>query len=585
MKIPNNLKGLLLFVISVGYCLVSMAAPVQIQIHGIENKEILDNLQLALKDLADQQEMSDQEQRAIFESRALEEIHYSLEPFGYYEPTIKSHVYFHKSHWWAHFHLQLGRPILVDDLSFHLIGEGQSDPALCGIFALFPLKRGDVFVHPLYEQGKKAMLAKTIQHGYLKADYTEHRVEVDLEQNHSDIFLTLDSGPRHYFSQTTFTESKLCEAFLRRYLPYEFGEVYSPEKVLTLQNRLMHSDYFSQVNVKALPSGEDIAVPVCVETIDAKPNQYFIGAGYGTDTGVRGKLGWTRRPLNSRGHRLSAHALLSEIFNKVQVDYSIPGKRPYSDEVKISAAMFEDEFSEKQSRIYEAGIREFREIHGWERQIAMFYRHEEFKKFETYEQTQVRLVMPSITFIRTKRDDNLNPKRGTRLELSLRGAVDAMMSNANFIQAYMQYRVLHALSDSSKILFRSEFGATLPDNPERLPLSQRFFAGGDHSLRGYGYRSLPNEIDKDGNIRPVGGTYLVLGSLEFIQVIKKPFGVFTFVDAGNAFRPHVDDSVAVGVGAGVEWITRLGPLKVALAKPTDKNSSAWRVHASFGPEL
>ncbi|MNG41378.1 Translocation and assembly module TamA precursor [compost metagenome] len=61
--------------------------------------------------------------------------------------------------------------------------------------------------------------------------------------------------------------------------------------------------------------------------------------------------------------------------------------------------------------------------------------------------------------------------------------------------------------------------------------------------------------------------------------------MFAFVDAGNAFRPSMNDPIVVGTGAGVEWITKLGPIKVALAKPLSKDSNAWRVHASFGPEL
>lgn len=570
------------------FCLhpLCYGAPLEIVINGV-NQEIADNIRSNLKLLVVEEEFGeDPASQALYQKWIEQEILLSLQPFGYYEPTIQTDLKLVNGSWHAVFQINLGEPVRVHDIHFTLTGPGENDPALHALATLFPLKKGDIFVHPLYEQGKKALLSKTMQNGYLKAHFIAHRVEVDVEKHTSDIFLTLETGPKHYFTQTTFTgETTLSEKFLRRYLPYEFGEAYSPEKTLILQSRYMQSDYFSQVNVRPIPNDQDISVPVIVELTDAKPNQYQIGAGYGTDTGVRGKLGWTRRQLNDMGHRLTTQAVFSEIFKKGQIDYIIPGKHPYSDETRLNAALFEEEYSDKPSKIYEAGIIESRQVHGWERVLSLFYRHEEFKAFATMQNEQSKLVLPTISFIRTERDDNLKPRHGRKLEMTLRGAVDVMFSDTSFVQADLKYRHLHAISDKTKFLFRAELGATLPTDADKLPPSQRFFAGGDLSIRGYGYRSLPTAIDKDGVLQPVGGAMLAVGSIEITQVVKGPFGVFTFIDAGNAFRPSLGDPIMVGTGAGVEWITKLGPIKLALAKPLNKDSAAWRIHASFGPEL
>lgn len=576
----------LLFCLSFFFLKSALCAPLHLVIHGV-NKEIEENIRSNLTHLAVEEEFGDNPaSKAEYQKWIEQEILVSLQPFGYYEPHVKTDLIFKGGAWHANFDIRLGEPIRVESLHFVLEGPGKGDPKLAALFLLFPLKKGDIFVHPIYDQGKKALLSKTMQNGYLKAQFSSHRVEVDIENHTSQIYLTLATGPRHYFSETTFTgQTKLSEKFLRRYLPYEFGEVYTPEKALLLQSRFLQNDYFSQVNVRPVPNDNDIAVPMVVELVEAKPNQYQIGAGYGTDTGIRGKLGWTRRRLNASGHQLSTQAIVSEIFKKGQVDYIIPGKRPYSDETRISGALFEDEYSEKPSTIYEVGVSESREVHGWERQIALFYRHESFKAFSTLENEQAKLLLPSIVFIKTERDDNLRPRHGKKLEISLRGALDVLFSDANFVQAYIQYRQLNAIRKNTKLLFRTELGATLPTNVDILPPSQRFFAGGDTSLRGYAYRSLPTEVDKDGILRPVGGAYLAVGSIEVIQQVKGPVGVFAFVDAGNAFRPASNDPIEVGTGAGIEWSTKLGPIKVALAKPLNKDSDAWRIHASFGPEL
>lgn len=581
----KTLNKLILFFLLISFCTFSFAKEneVQIKITGV-NKEIEQNIRdnlLVLQEYAEEGISNP----AQMEQRAQQEILTTLQPHGFYNAQVKSEAHLDNGIWKLTFNITLGEPVIVKAIHFNLIGEGEKDPTLQGLLAIFPPKIGDTFIHEQYEQGKKALLSKTIQSGYLTAIFTEHHVEVYPETRSSEIYLTLATGPRHYFGPVKFSDTVLSEKLLKRYLPFHEGEVYSPEKVVKLQSYLNQSDYFSQVNVKAQSEENSLYVPIYVELEDAKPNQYILGAGYGTDTGMRGKLGWTRRRLNSLGHRFSAQAQVAEIYNKIRVEYIIPGRRPQTDQTIFQAGFFEDEFSEKRSHIYETGIVEERQIHQWQRRLSLNYHHERFNAFITNETVESKLILPSITFIQVKRNESATPNSGRRIEITLRGSIDALFSDTTFLQTYMQLKWLHAFSDSLKLLTRYDLGFTLPtDSEERLPLSQRFFAGGDLSLRGYGYRSLPNEIDKNGIRHPVGGSYLAVGSVELVKTIKKPFGVFTFVDAGNAFRQSGNE-IAIGTGVGVEWQTRLGPVKFAIAKPLTKTADSWRIHASFGPEL
>ncbi len=537
------------------------------------------NLSLLHENVEDEEVLSP----AQIENRAKQEIIAALQPFGYYEATVESHVETSAGKIKANFVINLGAPVLISAIHFQLSGEGEKDPKLAKLLSLFSLKIGDVFVHESYEQSKKAMLSQTIQSGYLAATFIEHRVEVDLDTKTSQIYLNLATGPRHYFGEVTFNQTLLSPTLLNRYLPFEVGSPYAPEKIMVLQSRLAQSDYFKVTNVKALTEDDNTTVPVMVELEDAKPNHYIVGAGYGTDTGVRGKLGWTRRRLNSMGHRFSAQAQISEIYDKVYAEYSIPGKRPYSDQLKFQGGFYDDEYSEKPSQIYEVGVLEERTLSRWQRRIGVNYHHERFNAYITNDIVESKLILPSLTFIQVKKSES-DAVSGRRIEFSMRGSVDALFSDTSFFQSYLQLKWVHGINDLTRILMRGDFGFTAPDDSEKLPLSQRFFAGGDLSLRGYGYRSLPSEIDKDGNYKPVGGAYLAVGSVELVRTIKKPFGLFTFVDAGNAYRELFQET-AIGVGVGVEWQTRLGPIKFAVAKPLTKTSDSWRIHASFGPEL
>lgn len=552
-----------------------------IAISGV-SKTIEENIRANLTLTPEQSELDDASKIQQYEERVTLEVNKAIQPFGYYSPKIRLTTDAKQKT--IAIQIDLGTPVRIQHITLEVIGEGRNDPRLKDIKQDFPLHVGEIFDHTLYEQGKKALLSSSIQNGYLDALFSVHRVEVNIDTASCELFLTLETKQRHYFGNVSYQETLLSDELLDRYLPFSVGDIYAPEKLLTLQSRLAQSDYFSEVNVKPQTQANINTVPILVELKDAKPNRYQLGAGYGTDTGIRGKAAWTRRRLNSLGHRLNAEIRISEVYDKYELDYIIPGKQPATDSVALHGSYFEEEYTEKLSELFEAGITQVREIHNWQRKISLAYLHENYTAYITNELIQSTLILPSVTFIQTKRDNAASPTRGRRIEINMRGSVDALFSDTSFFQAYLQCRWLHAFNDSLKALIRTDLGFTLPDDSERLPLSQRFFAGGDLSIRGYGYRSLPNEIDKDGNRLPVGGAYLGIVSFEVVKTIKKPFGVLAFVDAGNAFRSFADQ-IEVGTGVGVEWQTRLGPVKFAIAKPLNKDSEAWRIHASFGPEV
>lgn len=562
MKIQNSFIAFLCF-----YSLFVHAAEVpsvaQLSITGVD-KVMEENIRSSLNTNYEQ---------ALLQ----QEIQSALQPYGYYTSEINITP--------TEINIQLGEPIRVTHIHFSLIGEGSQDLSSRSLLTCFTLKIGDIFDHTKYEKGKKELLTPVIEAGYLNALFTEHRVEVDVQEKTAIIFLTLETGTQYYFGPVTYENTVLSPTFLARYLPFQTGEKYCAEKILSLQNKLSTSDYFSEINVKPKIDENNNEVPILIELKDAKPNQYLLGIGFGTDTGLRGRAGWLRRRVNSLGHQFLAEARLSEIYTKLEADYIIPGKHPETDFFKIRGGYFEDQFNDQPSRIHEATLTEDRQMSQWQRRLSLGFVNEVFPAFVTYKSVTARYILPSITFTQIKRDDPAAPTHGRRIDFYLRGSADLLFSNTSFIQADLQTKWLHSFSDTLRLLARIELGATLPDNVEKVPLSQRFYTGGDLTLRGYAYRSLPLLIDQNGNYHPAGGSYIAVGSLEIVKTVKKPFGVSAFIDAGNAFR-RTGNLIAASPGIGVEWKTRFGPLKVALAKPLAPTSEAsYRFHIIFGPEI
>ncbi|MGE3318668.1 MAG: autotransporter assembly complex family protein, partial [Candidatus Berkiella sp.] len=314
-----------------------------ILISGV-SQTIEDNIRSNLTLKPEESELDSKSKIKEYEERAIQEITRATQPFGYYAPSISINTDLQQKK--VIITINLGKPVRIAEIILQVVGDGATDLRLKDIKQAFNLQPGEIFDHQAYEQGKKALLTQAIQNGYPDAFFSVHRAEVNIDSSLAEIYLTLDTKQRHYFGTLTFSDTALSDQFLDRYSPFQAGDIYSPEKVLILQSRLGQSDYFSKVDVKPQMTDSPI-IPINVALEDAKPNHYLLGAGYGTDTGIRGKAAWTRRRLNSFGHRLHAEARLSEVYVKYEVDYIIPGKNPATDSLGIHAGYFEEEYTEK----------------------------------------------------------------------------------------------------------------------------------------------------------------------------------------------------------------------------------------------
>ena len=162
------------------------------------------------------------------------------------------------------------------------------------------------------------------------------------------------------------------------------------------------------------------------------------------------------------------------------------------------------------------------------------------------------------------------------------GGHRSFLSDVDVVQVIGFARGIITLGDSHRFLARLKVGAVGTNQFSDVPPSLRFFAGGDQSVRGYGYETLsPQNSEGTG----VGGKYLVAGSLEYQFPIADSWRLAAFVDEGNAMN-SISGKLATGVGAGVRWISPVGPIRLDIAKGLDPElDGGWRLHFSMGPEL
>ncbi len=388
--------------------------------------------------------------------------------------------------------------------------------------------------------------------------------------------LAYDTGRRYRFGPVTWPDTPLAPAFLRRYLTFQPGDPYDSNALLDMQNHLINSGYFQQVEVAA-PANRavDYQTPVDVNLEMRDPNRYAVGIGYGTDTGPRGTLGYERRWLNPWGHQFNAQLLASQIKSQAKADYRIPGRNPAVDTFILRGDLEREYSAVIDSASAAAGVAWERKFGLWQGGVSLDYR------VDTYNLTERQtsyLLIPGLNLVRVDADDPVNISHGTRLDLQLRGAYEPLLSSTSFLQALASGKAVYSLNARNRLIGHAQAGDTWVSDFTGLPPALRFFAGGDNSVRGYGLdRIAPRE---DGRI--VGGKRLLVGSLEYEYRLGGNWGVAAFVDSGDAF----DNSpqFKTGVGLGLRWFTPVGPLRVDFAHGLQSNDLL-HFYLMFGPEL
>jgi translocation and assembly module TamA len=558
-------------------------APVQVQvvIEGIDGA-LLENVRLLLsiEQQRDSPDLSPGRLRRLH-GKALNEIPLALQPYGFYRTQIDAQLRQEPDgSWVARYVVSPGTPLPLRHVEVALQGEALEDEAFGALLKENPLRPGQPLNHPLYERYKRDLLRLAEERGYFDALFTEQAIRIALQPYHADITLRLDSGRRYRFGAVTFSgEMALEHELLQRYLPFSSGEPYSAAQLQTLQQTLSQSDYFDHVEVRAeREQAQDGAVPISVALTMRPRSKYRFGLGYGTDTGPRTSVGLERRYTNRRGHRFATELMLSEFKQSAGVNYAIPLENPVSDRIVLRSEYRLDQTGDLDSRALLVGAGVERSSGRWRRSYGLNYQLEDFEI--GLQSGNSRLLMPSLSWMYVDSAPLLYLIHGSRTTIELRGAAEGAGSDTSFFQARLLGKYIVPLR-LGRFLFRGEAGAINTREFEQLPPSIRFFAGGDYSVRGYGYKSL-GPTDSAGNI--VGGRYLLAGSAEYEIGLNEKWSGALFVDAGDAFDEG-DYLLAKGVGFGLRRKLPIGWLRVDLARAISLDDQPWRLHLTIGPDL
>lgn len=513
--------------------------------------------------------------------RVAQQAREASEALGYYHSNIRVRLS-EDSEPVLHVDVEAGEPVRLRKVNIQVIGEGAQLPALA-VAEDKRLKVGARLDHSAYDDAKSMLQNQALRFGFFAAHFTHSELLVDPQNGAADINLVFDSGPRYRLGEVQFSEqAKINQELLERLIPFTSGTPYNSALVIKLSQNLQATGYFDQVRVDAVGEADgplDIPVRVSLEPI--KPRTLSLGAGFSTDVGPRGRIGWERHRVNTRGHKLGFDSEVSQPRQNVSTWYQIPLAEPLTNYLRLSTGYQREELVDANSRLINFAVQWHARLPSdWLRIVSLRWEEEKYDFGSGGKKGRSSFLMPGIGYSVLRSDSPLDPSQGYRLQWDVRGAKQDVLADADVLHVTALGRGLYTFADKHRLLGRVQVGAIGTNDYAKVPPSLRFFAGGDQSVRGYGYQTLS---PRDDQRKREGGRYMFAGSVEYQYSIAERWRVATFVDKGNAFN-SLTDNMKTGVGMGLRWVSPVGPLRLDLAHALD-DDKGWRIHFSMGPEL
>ena len=589
----------------------------RIDIHGVSDARLADNVRSALslqdavgKDLS-------KRRLAYLLHQANTEVRQALEPFGYYTPVIQvqrsdrgavaaedaesdtdtdpntetARTDTTDAQLIVSIHIDPGLPVRVRSRTLDVAGAAAANTQVRAALALFVPQVGQVLDHSLYEASKTRVNRVLAAQGYFDADFIRHQVEVTRAQHAADIDLRWSSGPRYRLGEAEFVQTPtpiIREDVLRKLVGWAPGAAYDAAELERLRKSLVALDYFGLVDVSApAETAQNKQVPVQVNLTPAPRSIYSYGLSYGTRSGAGFSTGFERRYLNQRGHKALAQIDWGNQRKTATVQYRIPAfawrdgwysaSLQAADEQTDSLDNRHLEFVASRSGQYNEHLNLVASVHVLRERWSYFTVNKPVGLYQF-----ASFVFPQLRADYINVDNRMAPRSGFGGGLTLRGG----NGNATgFVQLHANAQWFHGFDADSRLIVRGEAGRTFTGALLDLPPSLRYFAGGDRSVRGYGWREIgPRIRNSQGDLYAVGASSVLTTSIEYERYFNGPWGAAVFVDSGSAFDGRRADP-HTGVGIGLRWRSPVGPVRIDIARGLNRPESPFTLHLNIGADL
>ena len=545
---------------------------------------------------------------------------------GYYSPQVSAGLDTSGGTPVARVIVEPGEPTLVSDIDLVLQGfvpfeQGGAPYDAAALRNRWSLPVGARFRQADWEGAKRDLLRAVVQSRFPRAQLVETSATVDPETRKASLRVVMDSGPEMRFGELRIRGLKRYPSTIITNLnKIRPGDEYSETALQALQSRLQETGYFSTVEVSAdmravlnaeiqemKEDGDDAdapapsataqaagpnapavpgqaatgvkppapgptVLPVLVRVTENKQKNVEVGLGFSTDTGARAQVGYD--DLNVFGKRMKSDVIYEQKRQSARADFYWPTTPDgYND--SVGGGVEREDVRGEITTTASVAARRAWGTPELERSLTLEVLAEK-REVAGLDTTYSRSIPLTYNVTRRKLDNLLQPTRGYALNWQVGIAPLPLLTDEKFIRGYTRGVYYRPVGETGTLILRGEAGAVFSKDKDGVPSSFLFRAGGDQSVRGYGYQQLGVQ---EGNAI-VGGRYLLTAGAEYQYWFRPPWGVAVFYDAGNAGDKFSDLHPKSGYGVGARWRSPVGPINVDVAYGHAVKKA--RLHFSLG---
>lgn len=425
--------------------------------------------------------------------------------------------------------------------------------------------------------------------GYAFAQ-VEARPEIDRVNNRVSFVLVADPSRRAYVRRINIGgNNRTRDEVIRREFRQFESSWYDGDRIRLSRDRIDRLGYFKDVNVETsdVPGAAD-QVDLNLSVTEKPTGSLQLGAGFSSAERLALSFSIKQENAFGSGNYLGVEVNTSK-FNRTisfstvnpyftpdgisrTVDFYHRRSKPYEDQggnyelaTTGGGLRFGVPFSELDT-VFFGGSIERTTIKPGTNIPAAYLAYANRFGFTSY------TVPLSIGWARDDRDSSLAPTSGRFQRL---GTELGILADARYVRANYQYQQYIPINKQFTLALNGEAGWGKGLSGRPFPVFKNFYSGGLGSVRGFEQGTL-GPRDVTGSV--IGGPRKFTLNAEVITPFPgagndKTLRMFGFVDAGNVFGENEKVSLKsfrASAGVGISWISPVGPLRLAIAKPIRK---------------
>ena len=475
--------------------------------------------------------------------------------------------------------------------------EGEVPP---GSEAKLPIASGEPAIAANVLKAQASLLTGLQEEGYALATVSPPVAYEDPGAQVLDVTYKVNAGPRVDIGGIKLTGLETVnESLVRNRLTIHTGERYAPSKIERARQDLLALGVFSGISVRADDKVDETGrVPITFDLKERLRHAVGITAAFSTDLGASAKVTWSHRNLFGNAEQLNLAAGVVGIGGSattglgynVTTQFIKPDYLRRDQQLELNAGAVRQKLEAYDQDALSTGASLRRKLtERWTGSMGITAIKERIvQEGETRDYTLVSLPL-NARYDSTGLINPLEePLHGVRAAFTVTPTQSFVSSNATFfiLQAsgsgYIDLASFGlAAPGRSVIALRGLIGSAQGASVFSLPPDQRFYGGGSATVRGYKYQSIGPQFPDN---KPIGGTSIEAATIELRQRLSGNFGAVAFVDVGQVgetSRPFVG-TMHVGVGGGVRYYTAIGPVRLDVALPLNRQPGGDRFEFYLG---